>query len=173
MTDTRTGIAHTSEVPASGSAGLIATYSLSLDDAVEEVFRLMTGTCCLPVGECPVEERETISAVIGLAGAMSGICVLSSGETVALRMAETLTGAAMHGLSETVKDAVGEICNMVAGAWKARQPALASECMLSTPTVVTGTNYQLHNQRPEFRIERYYSFEEHSFAVTLLCESMQ
>ena|SRR5277367_4632509 len=156
-----------------GIADRIGVYRRSLDDAVEEVFRLMTKTSCLPVDECPIEEREMISAVIGLAGAMSGICVLSSGETVALRMAETLSGAAIQRLNETVKDAVGEICNMVAGAWKARQPLLTSECMLSTPTVVTGTNYQLHNQRPEFRVERYYSFEEHSFAVTLICESMQ
>jgi len=158
---------------AQGIADRVGVYTLSLDDAVEEVFRLMTKNSCLPVDQCPIEEREMISAVIGMAGAMSGICVLWSGETVALRMAETLTGLAIFKLNETVKDAVGEMCNMVAGAWKARQPSLASECMLSTPTVVTGTNYQLHNQRPEFRIERFYSFEEHSFAVTLICESMQ
>ena len=63
-----------------------------------------------------------ISAVIGLAGAMSGICVLSSGETVALRMAETMTGVSVARLDDTVKDAIGEVCNMVAGAWKGSCP---------------------------------------------------
>ena len=155
-------------VPDQGSA-----FARSLDEAVEEVFRLMLGMECAPVNECPAEEGKLISAVIGLAGAMSGICVLSSDETVTLRMVEAMTGAMVSGLSDTVKDAIGEICNMVAGAWKARQPLLASECMLSTPTVVTGTNYQLHNLRPEFRIERFYCFEEQSFAVTILCDSMQ
>jgi chemotaxis protein CheX len=145
----------------------------SLDEAVKEVFDLMMGKGCIAVNECPVEERETISAVIGLAGAMSATCVLRSGEQVALRMAECLTGVEMPSLNSIVKDAVGEICNMVAGAWKSKQPLFASECMLSTPTVVTGTNYQLHNQRPEFRLERYYRFEVHSFAVILVCESLQ
>lgn len=148
-------------------------FGRSLDDAVEEVFRLMMGVHCFAVDECPAEEREMISAVIGLAGAMSGICVLCSGETTALRMAETMTGMSVARLDDTVKDAVGEVCNMVAGAWKAKLPLLASECMLSTPTVISGTNYQLHYQRPEFRIERSYRFENLSFTIILLCESMQ
>lgn len=151
----------------------VSSFAQSLDEAVEEVFSLMMGMRCIPVVECPAEERETISAIIGLAGAMSGTFVLRSGEQVALGIAEALTGAAMPKLNDTVKDAVGEICNMLAGAWKGRQPLLESECMLSTPTAVTGTNYQLHNQRPEFRIERYYRFASHSFAVTLVCEFME
>ena len=151
----------------------VSVFGRALDEAVEEVFRLMLGMECLPIDECPAEEREQISAVIGLAGAMSGICVLCSDETVTLRMVEAMTGTQLSGLSDTVKDAIGEICNMVAGAWKARLPLLASECMLSTPTVITGTNYQLHCQRPAFRIERFYRFEKLSFTVIILCESMQ
>jgi len=114
-----------------------------------------------------------ISAVIGLAGALSGICVLCSGEKVALRMAEILTGIATPRLNDTVKDAIGEICNMIAGAWKGRLPSLSSECMLSTPTIISGTNYQIHNQRPDFRIERFYSFNGNSFAFTVLSESVE
>lgn len=148
-------------------------YVPDMDQSVEEVFGLMMGVQCAPQEEYPKEEPETISAVIGLAGAMSGTCVLRSGASVALRMAEMLTGVAASEVDETVKDAIGEICNMVAGAWKGKQPTLASGCMLSTPTVVTGTNYMLHTQRPEFRVERYYRFESFSFGLTLICESLQ
>jgi chemotaxis protein CheX len=159
--------------PPPGVNDKMTVFARSLDAAVEEVFRLMTGVRCLPVTQCPVDEREMISAVIGLAGAISGICVLCSGETVALRMAELLIGAATPKLNDTVKDAVGEICNMIAGAWKGRLPSLSSECMLSTPTVITGTNYQIHSQRPEFYIERFYSFKESSFTLTILSESVE
>jgi len=148
-------------------------FARSLDNAVEEVFRLMMGVRCVPVDECPAEEREMISAVIGLAGALSGICVLCSGGTVAMRMAEGMTGTLAASLNDMVKDAIGEVCNMVAGAWKSKMPLLASQCMLSTPTVVTGTNYQLHYQRPDLCIERSYRFEKLSFLFILLCESMQ
>jgi len=148
-------------------------YAQHLDEAVDEVFSLMMGMPCVAVGESPIEEHETISAVIGLAGVMSGACVLQSGEKVALRIAECLTGMPILELDATVKDAVGEVCNMVAGAWKGKLPALASGCMLSTPTVVTGTNYQLHTQRAEFQMERYYKFESFTFSFSIICEATQ
>ena len=151
----------------------IGVYGQSMHKAVEEVFSLMMGMSCVPVDDCPIEEPETISAVIGLAGAMSGTCVVRSGERAAMHMASALTGIEMKSLDDTVKDAIGEICNMVAGAWKGKLSILASSCMLSTPTVVTGSNYQLHTQRPEFRLEHYYRFENLTFAITLVCESMQ
>ena len=158
--------------PVSRVPAQIDVLTRSLDAAVEEVFHLMTGVHCLPVCQCPVEEREMISAVIGLAGAMSGTCVLYCGERIALRMAEILTGIATPKLNDTVKDAIGEICNMISGAWKGALPSLSSECMLSTPTIISGSNYQIHNQKPEFRIERFYSFENNSFTFTVLSESV-
>ncbi len=69
-----------------------------------------------------------------------------------------------------VRDAVGEIANMLAGAWKGFDPELSSGCLLSTPTVVAGTNYQLFSQRAPMRLERSYRFEESGFSVSLFCE---
>lgn len=158
---------------ATAARATAAEYARAMDEAVGEVFSLMMGISSLAVDDCPIDEPETISSVIGLAGAMSGTCVLRSGERAALAMAGALTGAAIASMDDTVKDAVGEICNMLAGAWKGKLPALASGCMLSTPTVVTGTHYQLHTQRPEFRIERFYAFEGHVFSFTVVCESAQ
>lgn len=147
-------------------------YGKAMDESVEEVFSLMMGMQCAPCEDCSGDGPETISAVIGLAGAMSGTCVLRGGVRTALRMAAALTGMEIISLDDTVKDAIGEICNMVAGAWKGKLPSLASNCMLSTPTVVTGTNYQLHTQRPQFRVERCYRFEDLMFSLSVVCESM-
>lgn len=151
---------------------LASIYGSTIDDAVAEVFSLMMDIRCDSIDDCPVEDAETISSVIGLAGAMSGTCVLRCGDQTARRIAEALTGIRTESLDEMVKDAMGEICNMIAGAWKGKHAGFASNCVLSTPTVVTGSNYQLHTQRPDFRIERYYQFEACSFSFTLICESM-
>lgn len=158
---------------AAGQMDATSVYGRAMDESIGEVFSLMMGVRCAPCTDLPADSLETISAVIGLAGAMSGTCVLRGGVKAAMRMAGTLTGMEIAALDDTVRDAIGEICNMVAGAWKAKLPGLASNCMLSTPTVVTGTNYQLHTQRPEFRIERCYSFENYGFSLTVVCESMQ
>lgn len=158
---------------ATAARATAAEYARAMDEAVEEVFSMMMGISCSAVDDCPINEPETISSVIGLAGAMSGTCVLRGGERAALRMAGALMGATVASMDDTVKDAIGEICNMLAGAWKGKLPMLASSCMLSTPTVVTGTHYQLHTQRPEFRLDRFYTFDGQVFSFSVVCESIQ
>ncbi len=141
-----------------------------LDRAACEVFRTMMGVECAPAEDGFEGERENISAVIGLAGQMSGSLVLHSGRRAALRMTELLTGMAPEGLDATVRDAAGEVCNMVAGAWKGFDAVLCAGCLLSTPTVVAGSSYELFSQRAPVRIERSYRFEDLSFMMTIFCE---
>ncbi|HTV14963.1 MAG TPA: chemotaxis protein CheX [Acidobacteriaceae bacterium] len=142
-----------------------------LDGAVREVFSTMMSVACEPVDDNPAQERETLSAVIGMAGALSGSMVLHSGSCAAMSMAERLTGLAPDGVDAMVRDAVGEVCNMIAGAWKGVDPVLASGCLLSTPTVVAGSSYELFSQRAPLRLERSYRFADCVFSLTLFCES--
>jgi chemotaxis protein CheX len=43
-----------------------------------------------------------------------------------------MTGMTFDEIDDTVKDAIGEICNMVAGVWKGRAPELAARCDLQS-----------------------------------------
>jgi chemotaxis protein CheX len=144
---------------------------LRLDHAVGEVFGTMMAVDCLPIEDSVAMEHETISAVIGMAGALSGSMVLHSGSRTAISMAERLTGLLPDGVDAMVRDAVGEVCNMIAGAWKGADPMLASGCLLSTPTVVAGSSYELFSQRAPMRLERSYRFADCIFSITLFCES--
>jgi chemotaxis protein CheX len=145
-------------------------YEEYLDRAAAEVFSTMMGVTCTPVDECARRERDTISAVIGLAGAISGSMVMQSGSIAAMRIAEHLTGVAPGEVDATVRDAMGEVCNMLAGAWKGFDSRMCSACLLSTPTVVAGSHYELFSQRASIRIERNYCFETMTFTVTIFCE---
>jgi chemotaxis protein CheX len=62
---------------------------------------------------------------------------------------------------------------MLAGAWKGKVPALAANCGLSVPAVITGRDYNLHVQSPEFQIHHTYHFDQVSFDVTIVCDSLQ
>jgi chemotaxis protein CheX len=148
----------------------VAHFESHLDRAADEVFSTMMGVGCAPVGRDSGAEAETISAVIGLAGALSGSLVLHTSGAAAMRIAERMTGIETTEVDAMVRDAVGEVCNMVAGAWKGLDPALASGCLLSTPTVVAGSSYELFSQRAPIRIERSYRFEELTFVITISCE---
>ncbi len=147
-----------------------AEYGLRLDEAVGEVFGTMLGVTCTPVEveTCAVAE-ESYGAIVGFAGAMRGSCVLQVDRASGLLLAELLTGMEQSD-EETIQDGLGELCNMIAGAWKGAIPELAADCMLSPPTVISGREFRLHRQQTPFSIRSRYRFASADLCVTVHCE---
>jgi chemotaxis protein CheX len=145
----------------------------NLDASVEEVFQTMLGVDCRRVPEPAVIERESVTAVVGFGGLLSGACVFKSGSAAAMSIAAHMTGMEFEEIDDTVKDGIGEICNMLAGAWKGKVPDLAANCGLSVPAVITGRDYDLRVQSPEFRLNHAYCFEDACFEVTIVCDGLQ
>lgn len=145
----------------------------NLDAGVEEVFQLMLGLECRQETDPEEPEPYSVTAVVGFGGLLSGACVLSTGRTVALTIAAHMTGMDFEEVDDTVKDAIGEICNMLAGAWKGKVPELAANCGLSVPAVITGRDYRLHVQAPEFQLHHRYRFGESRFSVMIVCDGLQ
>lgn len=143
-----------------------------LDASVEEVFRLMLGVNCRKDDALLEPNAEWVTAVVGFGGALSGACVFKSGGEAARRVAERMTGMEFSTIDDTVKDGIGELCNMLAGSWKGRLPELAANCGLSVPAVITGHDYKLHVQAPEFRLQHVYEFDGCRFEVTILCDGI-
>ncbi len=148
----------------------IARLEEYLDRAMGEVFEKMIGLSCRQAADAEAPEGETIAALIGLAGALTGTVVVQCTRPTAMRVCGCLTGVESTELDETVRDALGEVANMVAGAWKGYDPELASRCLLSTPTVVVGSRYELFSRRALIRIDRNYRFEDQVCAVTISCQ---
>jgi chemotaxis protein CheX len=138
-----------------------------LDLAVEEVFGAMLGVSCTPVEPVGWTTRqETIGAIVGLAGAMRGSCVVHVNRASGMRIAELLTGSADNDQG-VIHDAMGELCNMIAGTWKSSIPELAAGCMLSPPVVIEGYDFRLHSQPSPFHIQSRYQFGADELEVTL------
>jgi chemotaxis protein CheX len=145
----------------------------NLDASVEEVFQLMLGVNCEHIDGPAEIEPESVTAVVGFGGVLSGACVFRTGGSAALRIAACMTGMEFEEIDDIVKDGIGEICNMLAGAWKGKVPDLAANCGLSVPAVITGRDYNLHVQAPEFKLHHTYKFEKASFEVTIICDGLQ
>jgi len=172
-----------------GAKGMEATMAVSLreslqqvsdprnlDASVEEVFQLMLGVNCrrdLASAVPNSEEAESVTAVVGFGGLLSGACVFTCGRIAAMKIAAHMTGMQFQEIDDTVKDGIGEICNMLAGGWKGKVPELAANCGLSVPAVITGRDYRLHVQAPEFQLQHRYTFDSSSFAVTIVCDGLQ
>jgi chemotaxis protein CheX len=144
----------------------------NLDSSVEEVFELMMGVKCSRAMEQPPAHAESVTAVVGFGGLLSGACVLRMAGKTALTVAARMTGIEFAEVDDTVKDAIGEVCNMLAGSWKGKVPELAANCGLSVPAVITGRDYNLHVQAPEFQLHHVYIFDDDSFAVTIVCDGL-
>jgi len=61
-------------------------------------------------------------------------------------MATKIIGAEAPGSKGQLEDAVGEVCNMVAGNFKNKISGISDGCKLSVPTVITGS---LNEDLPE------------------------
>jgi chemotaxis protein CheX len=145
----------------------------NLDASVEEVFQMMLGVQCRRDSTPVTPEPESVTAVVGFGGLLSGACVFRSGSSVAMKIAALMTGMEFDDVDDTVKDAIGEIGNMLAGAWKGKVPDLSANCGLSVPAVITGRDYNLHVQAPEFQLHHTYRFGESGFDVTIVCDGLQ
>jgi chemotaxis protein CheX len=149
----------------------------NLDASVNEVFQTMLGIECqrdsIPATTPTLGGPESVTAVIGFGGLLSGACVLQCRAEAAMLIAALMTGMEFQEIDDTVKDGVGEICNMLAGAWKSKVPGLAAGCGLSVPAVITGHDYDLHVQAPEFELKHSYKFRDASFTVTIVCDGIQ
>ena len=144
----------------------------NLDETVDEVFNMLGIECQRDSG--PVNtEPESVTAVVGFGGLLSGACLFKSSSSAAMKIAAYMTGMEFEEVDDTVQDGIGEICNMLAGAWKGKVPGLAANCGLSIPTVITGRDYNLHVQAPEFKLVHTFKFDDNNFEVTIICDGLQ
>jgi chemotaxis protein CheX len=148
----------------------------NVDASVYEVFGTMLGVECQR--EQPgnavvaITSTESVTAVVGFGGILSGACAVSCDACAAQQIAGLMTGMEFASVDDVVKDGIGEICNMLAGAWKSKVPELAANCGLSVPAVITGRDYNLHVQSPEFKLRHVYRFGEVLFQVMIVCDGL-
>ena len=117
----------------------------ALEAAAQEVFAMMVG---VPLGSGDHADLPRVAdytGMIGLAGDICGVLSFRCSNQSAVAIAGKMLDTGEQAPEECVRDALGEICNMVAGSFKARLPDLADRCMLSVPTVVSGKDYQLYS----------------------------
>lgn len=146
------------------------TWLPLIEVATREVFELMLG-CQLTVPGPTEDAILDITSMVGLAGALSGVMsVCCQGKAAAL-MTSKMLGVELDKAGPQISDALGEVCNMVAGNFKNKIAGLAEGCMLSPPTVITGSDYTLHSQADSPTLEVRLLFEGMPIVISLAIHS--
>jgi chemotaxis protein CheX len=154
----------TSEALAGGTAH--QNWIPLLEVASQEVFELMLG-CKLTPPDGANELRPDITAMVGLAGQLCGVLSIGCDHKSVALMASKMLGIDADQAGPEMCDAFGEVCNMVAGNFKNKIAGLGDGCMLSVPTVITGTEYDLHSLTNTARLEVKFLFEGLPMTISL------
>jgi chemotaxis protein CheX len=145
------------------------SWKTILECAAIEVFEMMAGARLEPLpmsGEDPVGDR---TAMVGMAGALCGMITIRCSSAAAAKLASLMLDGTAAESPSTVGDALGELCNMVAGNFKSKISNLADHCMLSVPTVISGGDYYLQATSPteSFQLPLKYEGERVWIALTV------
>ena len=111
-----------------------------------EVFAGMLGMEVTP--EPPADPGMThvhsISGIVGFAGRARGMLAVHTPEKTALAITAGFLGLELSEINADVKDAIGELANMLAGSAKLSLAENSSEIRLSIPSVICGDSYTVN-----------------------------
>lgn len=140
-----------------------------LESATHEVFGMMLG-CDVQRAPQPQTCSADVTAVVGIAGPLNGALTIRCTCSAAVQMAAAMLGITVEEVGQQQHwDAIGEICNMVAGSFKAKLPGEGDRCMLSVPTIVNGRDYTVRSLVNGNPIYRAFNFQGE---LVLLCLEM-
>ena len=120
----------------------------------------------------PLEQGEQtpgchISAMIGLTGDFSAMLGIHCPETTGLAIAGAMLGMEIAEIDADVKDALGEIANMVAGWLKEQFAAEEISLELAIPTSISGKSYTIASPTRSNRVIIPFTIEAGQFFIEI------
>ena len=140
-----------------------------LDGVVADVFNIMLRQSCEVVEDTAATAAEIdIVAKILLSGAIDAQCLLEFPKATAIKLTDAFFGSQDDWEDALIEDAIGELCNMIAGGWKSALGATASASGLSVPAI---SRARAPDRNPpngcSLRMRRTYAFDNSPFTVSL------
>ena len=87
------------------------------------------------------QPTANVVATVGYAGTLSGYVSLCVSKEAALEIAQALLGSSADEAHEHVRDAAGEMANMIAGSVRTQMTDKGETLGISTPIVTVGTDF--------------------------------
>jgi chemotaxis protein CheX len=137
-----------------------------------EVFSTMVGVAvAAPENASPGDPPQApvvahVTGMIGIAGAVRALLSLGCSDHATVRIASQMLGIPAEEAAAQKSDAIGEVCNMIAGQFK-HTIGHGFSCTLTVPTVVIGGNYTIHCLEKGERIEFPVLYEGETMLITL------
>jgi chemotaxis protein CheX len=123
-------------------------WKTMLECSAVEVFEMMANLHLEPEATAEGQPAGDFTAMVGMAGALCGMTSIRCSRALAAKLAAAMLGEESTSNPSAPEDALGELCNMVAGNFKSKISNLVDHCLLSVPTVISGEDYTLQTLQP-------------------------
>lgn len=138
-----------------------------IESATQEVFESVLGARMGQSSPTAGSATADITAMISLAGNPSGVFKIGCSSASAAHLAMRMLGSSSPESEENAKDALGEVCNMIAGSIKSRLSCSEDLCKISVPTIITGHHYQVHTLMNSERYELQLAYEGEPVSISM------
>ena len=115
-----------------------------------------------------VEINSNITSMIGLGGGLKGLLAVHCPSSVATKITSAFLGMDVEEIDDDVKDAIGEIANMVAGNLKVSYAAVDVNIELAIPTSIVGDSFYVSGIADATRVVVPFLMENEIFWVELM-----
>lgn len=118
-------------------------FRATIDQAVCEIFSSMLFMEVKALPDAPVAnpQQRTLSGMLGFAGNLQGTVIIHLPAPVAVAITNAFLELDLDEVNDEVKDAIGELANMVAGGIKYLLPDQGPDVQLSIPSIISGRGY--------------------------------
>jgi chemotaxis protein CheX len=137
-----------------------------LHDTTAEVFSKMVGGAFVFPKIADSSVFSEVTGMVGIAGPLCATLSLRCTLQCATLMASRMLDVSPEQASAQRTDAIGEICNIIAGYFKANI-GLGDACVLSVPAVVIGKNYKISSLRQDLQIKLPLLYEREPALIAL------
>jgi chemotaxis protein CheX len=89
--------------------------------------------------------KNSISGIIGMAGSIKGLLAIHLPNQTALEVTTAFLGMDVENIDDDVRDAIGELANMLGGSLKSALDPKGSDIKLSMPSTICGEEYSIES----------------------------
>lgn len=112
--------------------------------------------------------KSNITSMIGLGGGLKGLLAVHCPQIVATNITSTFLGMDVEEIDDDVKDAIGEIANMVAGNLKISCANADVNIELAIPTSIVGESFYVSGIADATRLVVPFFMEQECFWIELM-----
>ena len=116
------------------------------------------------------QPTANVVATVGFAGTLSGYVSLCVSKEAAFEIAQALLGSSAEEAHDHVRDAAGEMANMIAGSVRTQMTDKGETLGISTPIVTVGTDFSTAALRDVSQAVCPFKMGPHSLFVYLVVQ---